>query len=439
MKIAENSSVLSQAERKEVVNIAQCIAEKNINTLDDLLEVMDMLPLELMESLNLNIVLLWLNILAEIWRLQNTSTIETELNLITELKILKSMEWENIFQSITHVNDKTSDGLNKNVYNVESIFNVVSLKLKDILTHFAGELAIYSEKIKDLPPKHEPICMARKPLSEKTVVDNVIKYGTGGINIDESRVGIDGGETHTGGFRGNNGIYGTSKEVKTDKTPQGRFPANLIHDNSEEVGECFPEQKSSGNRKNVQYKNPNKPVVNFGGGIKNDFNDSGNASRFFKSCPFTEEETAQRIIYQAKASKSERNAGLEGMEEKIMNTTETQSRTWNDRCLTCKKKFVGSDNTICHCPPELKITDKSVYKQKNNHPTVKPIKLMEYLVTLVTPKNGTVLDPFMGSGTTGIACRKLNYGFIGIELEPDYITIAKARINSIKAVQEKLL
>ena len=64
---------------------------------------------------------------------------------------------------------------------------------------------------------------------------------------------------------------------------------------------------------------------------------------------------------------------------------------------------------------------------------------MEYLIKMVTPKGGIVLDPFMGSGTTGIACRKLNYGFIGIELEPDYIKIAKARIDSIKAVQEKLL
>jgi site-specific DNA-methyltransferase (adenine-specific) len=269
--------------------------------------------------------------------------------------------------------------------------------------------------------------MARKPLAEKTVAENCLKYGTGGINIDESRVGIDGGETHTGGFRGNNGIYGTSKEVKTDKTPQGRFPANLIHDNSEEVRECFPETKSKGHNPAMGKANP------FGGDNNNPqeesyFTDSGNASRFFKS-----------IIYTAKASKSERNMGCEGLEEKIQNNTETNSRTFNDRCLTCKKKFVGSDNTICHCPPELKITDKTIYTNKNNHPTVKPVALMEYLIKMVTPKGGIVLDPFMGSGTTGIACRKLNYGFIGIELEEDYITIAKARINSIKAVQEKLL
>jgi len=278
-----------------------------------------------------------------------------------------------------------------------------------------------------LKPAHEPIVLARKPLSEKTIALNVLKWGTGGINIDESRVGIDGGETHTGGFRGNNGIYGTSKEVKTDKTPQGRFPANLIHDNSEEVRECFPDTNSKGHNPAMGKANP------FGGDNNNPqeesyFNDSGNASRFFKS-----------IVYIPKASKSERNMGCEELEEKQMNVTETNARTWNDRCKTCGKKFVGSDDTICHCPPELKITDKTVYTQKNNHPTVKPVALMEYLIKMVTPKGGIVLDPFMGSGTTGIACRKLNYGFIGIELEPDYITIAKARIDSIKAVQEKLL
>jgi len=129
--------------------------------------------------------------------------------------------------------------------------------------------------------------------------------------------------------------------------------------------------------------------------------------------------------------------GCEGLEEKIQNNTETNSRTFNDRCLTCKKKFVGSDNTICHCPPELKITDKTIYTNKNNHPTVKPIALMEYLIKMITPKGGIVLDPFMGSGSTGVAAKKNGYDFIGIEIEEEYIKIAKARIENHK-VQEKL-
>ncbi len=296
-----------------------------------------------------------------------------------------------------------------------------------------------------LKPAHEPICMARKPLAEKTVAKNVLKWSTGGINIDESRVGITPEDSkamercNTPGsarhkiVEATDNSFGRPKPNGNLDTTQGRFPANIIHDNSEEVRECFPETgKSSGG-----IKQDNHPMKAFGsskwkiergkanaGGL----GDSGSASRFFKS-----------IVYIPKASKSERNMGCEGLEEKIQNNTETNSRTFNDRCLTCKKKFVGSDNTICHCPPELKITDKTIYTNKNNHPTVKPVALMEYLIKMVTPKGGIVLDPFMGSGTTGIACRKLNYGFIGIELEEDYITIAKARIDSIKAVQEKLL
>jgi DNA modification methylase len=231
-----------------------------------------------------------------------------------------------------------------------------------------------------LKPSHEPICMARKPLAEKTVAENVLKYGTGGINIDGCRVG-----TETITQHGRNETYSQSMSGKNYKQEantnehQGRFPANLIHDNSEEVRECFPEnvkgeigragRKSGGNYEASSYK--------VGVVTETGFKDNGNASRFFKS-----------IIYQAKSSKSDRN----------------------------------SNGAV-----------------KNIHPTCKPTKLMEYLIKMVTPKGGIVLDPFMGSGTTGIACRKLNYGFIGIELEPDYITIAKARIDSIKAVQEKLL
>ena len=140
----------------------------------------------------------------------------------------------------------------------------------------------------------------------------------------------------------------------------------------------------------------------------------GNASRFFKS-----------IIYQAKASKSERNKGCEELEEK----------SYAKQALHTPKE--GSIAKYGLEEAKKKLAENST--NKNNHPTVKPVALMEYLIKMVTPKGGIVLDPFMGSGTTGIACRKLNYGFIGIELEPDYIKIAKARIDSIKAVQEKLL
>lgn len=217
-----------------------------------------------------------------------------------------------------------------------------------------------------LKPAHEPICMARKPLSEKTVAENVLKWGTGGINVDESRVECNEDRPLREHTKRNGNIYGSglegSKSVGT--TTQGRFPANLIHDNSEEVRECLPESKSS----NAVRKNKVKTGLN---GIYNEyeardsfgFSDSGNASRFFKS-----------IIYTAKASKRDRGEG-------------------------------------------------------NNHATVKPIALMEYLINMISKPGQIVYDPFLGSGTTAIAAVKNNRKFIGSELNPKYVEIAERRIK----------
>jgi len=223
-----------------------------------------------------------------------------------------------------------------------------------------------------LKPAHEPICLARKPLAEKTVAENVLKYGTGGINIDESRVEYQGKEDFENTLKSNTGnIAGgtfkcSSKSMAKEEviTQLGRFPANLIHDNSEEVRECFPE--SSGRYGAVNTGNVKFSPADYGTGQKDSggTKDSGNASRFFKS-----------IIYQAKASKSDRGDG-------------------------------------------------------NNHPTVKPVALMEYLVTMTSRDGATILDPFMGSGTTGVACKNLNRNFIGIEMDEAYFNIAKERIDN---------
>jgi DNA modification methylase len=268
-----------------------------------------------------------------------------------------------------------------------------------------------------LKPAHEPICMARKPLSEKTVAENVLKYGTGGINIDECRVGETGARNNgnSNGTVGSNsiGVYG--KAIKQDYN-MGRFPANLIQDNSEEVRECFPEQKSNGNRVNVEYKNPNKANVDFGGGIKNDYNDSDNASRFFKS-----------ILYYPKASKSERNKGCEGLETSEKFTAGNYSQS--PICKDCNLTLNGT-NDHSRCSGEVYYKEMESKNTKNNHPTVKPVELMEYLINMVTPKKGTVLDPFMGSGTTGVASKNLSREFVGIEIDPEYYKIAESRINN---------
>ena len=156
-----------------------------------------------------------------------------------------------------------------------------------------------------LKPAHEPICMARKPISEKTVAENCLKWGTGGINIDESMV--EGQVPVRSDFgKESNSIFGINSR-HPDGFREGRFPANLIHDNSDEVRECFPETKSQGHWSKTkttgfgEFGNGSSEYLGVGEKDK----EGGNAARFFKS-----------IIYQAKASKSERNKGCEELEEK---------------------------------------------------------------------------------------------------------------------------
>ena len=255
-----------------------------------------------------------------------------------------------------------------------------------------------------LKPAHEPICMARKPLSEKSIAENVLKWGTGGINIDGCRIGTDdvfgGGAKATKIFDGDAGYNG---EGWVAGNTEGRFPANIMFD--EEAGKLLDEQSgvsksTGGSPKNVgiyggSSYNKSKTMANFD---KTGFGDKGGASRFFY-CP--------------KVSKKERNAGLEGFELKASAWLSPDSRT-------DKENYDRTSPGMERFKPQ---------PRANNHPTVKPIKLMEYLITLVTPPNGVVLEPFMGSGSTGIAAKNLGMSFIGIEKEQEYFDIAKQRIG----------
>ena len=237
-----------------------------------------------------------------------------------------------------------------------------------------------------LKPALEPITVARKPLSENTVAENVLKWWTGGINIDGSRVGTE-EQLGRQQYSKTSALKCSNYEDKFfEGNVNGRFPANLIHDNSEEVRECFPESKSQsgGNRGKTQIWGSAT-----GEQERNGFDDSGNASRFFKS-----------IIYQAKASKSERNMWCEDLEEK-------------------QYSHDGREKPI-----------ENAY-QSNNHPTVKPIALMEYLVKLVSKEWAIVLDPFAWSGSTLIACKRIDRQYIGIEMTPEYIPIIEARLNAV--------
>jgi len=266
-----------------------------------------------------------------------------------------------------------------------------------------------------LKPALEPITVARKPLSEKTVAENVLKWGTGGVNIDESRVEYTSEKDKKEGQSArpsktsnandyslnHGGLEGLDRSDRSDIT--GRFPANLIHDGSDEVVGLFPQTKSGGGNKNSVNNQENSFLgTGFGGtGTKTDWKiDSGSASRFF---------------YCAKASKSERNKGCEGLDEKkpsvfeFRPTLETARENW---ATPIDETPYGRGGVM-----------------KNNHPTVKPIALMEYLVKLVTKKGGTVLDPFAGSGSTLVAAKNLGFNYIGIELTPEYIPIIEARLK----------
>jgi DNA modification methylase len=246
-----------------------------------------------------------------------------------------------------------------------------------------------------LKPAVEPIVVARKPLSESTVANNVLKWGTGGLNIDASRVGSEGGTTgiHNGT---NKDLRGFNVGHKIEELNAGRFPANIILD--EEAAGLLDEQSGVSASKQAfrgeQYSGSHGGLA---GEIKETkegtntvrgHNDTGGASRFF---------------YVAKASKKDRNEGLEGLEAVkggSMKGVETR---------------------------EGKPTNHPI--RQNFHPTVKPTSLMEYLIKLVTPVDGTVLDPFTGSGSTGKAALLNGFKFIGCELTEEYLPIIEGRLK----------
>ena len=297
-------------------------------------------------------------------------------------------------------NERKIIGLNPNARDGGGNVQIVQKRKEDILTKGTSEWEGWGTALK---PAHEPICMARKPISEKTVAENCLKYGTGGINIDESRVATTEDLSINGNRNNVKSHWGNSEgESKVEASPLGRFPANLIHDGSDEVVACFPETKGE-----IHNKKSTGNSMFMGDGVQGSkrgfsIKDNGNASRFFKS-----------ILYYPKASKSERNKGCEGLE--------------------IKQNLQGLDNrgrTLKREDGSKTLVDRfSKTPATNNHPTVKPIALMEYLIKMVTQKGGTVLDPFMGSGSTGCAAVVNNFNFIGIDMTPEYIEIAKCRIS----------
>ena len=283
--------------------------------------------------------------------------------------IEKSVEfWKEVYRTLKPGAHLLAFGGTRTMHRITCAIEDAGFEIRDSIYWIYGQGFPKSHTVGDgigtaLKPAVEPIVLARKPISEKTVELNVLKWGTGGINIDDSRIEINGEIVPINKLESWSGFGQEIRpEYKQEINTKGRWPANVILD--EEAGKLLDEQTGitkslgGGGKKSTLWtestdENKKKDYGEFVG-----YKDIGGASRFF---------------YCAKANKKEKNG--------------------------------------------------------STHPTVKPIKLMEYLVKLITPKNGRVLDPFMGSGTTGIACKNLEYNFTGIELGEDYFKDAERRIK----------
>ena len=270
---------------------------------------------------------------------------------------------------------RKSKAINKGWRQAENRDDFIDMSKKDITVPATPEAQEWEGWGTALKPAHEPIVMARKPLSEKSIVDNVLKHATGGINIDGCRVDLSEGDDPRLGGKGTwktkemaKNVYGNYQGKESGSSELGRFPANVMHDGSEEVLSGFPHTKSGTLSPDMNVKES----TGWSGGSKADR---------VKNTFIGSEGSAARFFYSPKVSKSER----------------------------------GNNNT---------------------HPTVKPVELMKYLCRLVTPKGGIVLDPFMGSGSTGLAAKDEGFDFIGIEREKEYFEICKSRIEKSSPLME---
>jgi len=274
-----------------------------------------------------------------------------------------------------------------------------------------------------LKPAFEPVIVARKPI-EGTVANNVLKWGTGGLNIDGSRIGTD-TITSRGGRSGSVvgdertgaalGMYGKHEPLNTQHT--GRWPANIILDPY--TAELLDEQ--SGTSKSSQPS----AGISYGAGVDTNSNNilgKGLSASVPNVKPYGDSGGASRFFYVAKASKRDRNEGLDELEQQRIEIGDERpsGNSWERR-----------DN-------------RDTKPRQNFHPTVKPTTLMEYLIKLVTPRGGVVLDPFTGSGSTGKAAILQGFDFIGIEMTEEYLPIIEGRLKHAEALvaeakeQEKL-
>lgn len=274
-----------------------------------------------------------------------------------------------------------------------------------------------------LKPAHEPVVVARKPLTG-TVAATMQEHGTGALHVDACRIGFrdeaDEEEAKTknrhaerdAGPRTNQ-VFGADDRDREDYDATGRWPANVVVDEAAaqvidddvgEVGGGFGARRGDPAGRGIYGRGfPRGDMAGVG------YGDSGGASRFF---------------YCAKASSAERVAGLDDLP---VHDREGDS-AWAARCEECGRTLLSGERKSSPCCG-AKAVWETTKPTTNHHPTVKPVALMRWLVRLVTPEGGTVLDPFLGSGTTGIAASIEGFRFVGIEQDPDFLDIARARIK----------
>jgi hypothetical protein len=379
-QVVSNEVKISSVQENAEIQVEEEVKNKmETGKAEDLQEAMDISQYSKKEvNIVLNTMLLWKSILEEVCEEMKKSTTSMKYETIIDWKtfslLLKQITPNSIIKVKTNQNGQSAAAYTAANYCSDQV-----KLLKNILTHSATANVIEMEVGKHLEetgihPNLTPIVLARKPISESTIAKNVVKYGTGAIDIDNSRVPTGTDDIPSAGNR--TATFGTQETISGgdgsggyEAHNKGRWPANIIHDGSEEVLHLFPDSKGSGGSV------PNVKITGYGDGIgtgKAEYIggertkvNSGNGS-------------AARFFYCAKANKQDRNNG----------------------------------------------------DAKNNHPTVKPTMLMQYLVRMITPIGGTILDPFNGSGSTGKAAMLLGkYNYIGIDLSSEYIEISKARIE----------
>jgi site-specific DNA-methyltransferase (adenine-specific) len=295
-------------------------------------------------------------------------------------------------------------------------------ELRDTLMWVYGSGFPKSKNVGDgrgtaLKPAWEPIVLARKPLAEANVADNIAAHGTGALNIDACRVLVEGEDRPT--ITGRGGIPARNREdvpraagAVSQPHELGRWPANVVHDGSDEVVAAFPEaigQKEDALADSATRKTQNVyNAMRRGRGDEPSADSENEGAVGFRMKPGArrlDTGSAARFFYCAKASRSDRNDRCEDFEEKPL--------LWSS----------GDAN------PGSFQAESTKRAARNYHPTVKPTELMRWLVRLITPPGGLVLDPFTGSGSTGRAALMEGRGFLGFEREADYVAIANARLR----------